>query len=169
MITPPRTPPIPPAPSSFDALLPRSSSIPGTKPIPAEFGHCNKYKLSSPLLFMTFSCSSHQILQRIPCSSKQPLLSLSTICRLSRFFAALLPRLQFFVARARARARGGFPTLCVLRSRVPRPTRCEKGKPLNLCTNDTRLSTGVKTKHVSTCMKRTKVLRVFKRHVSQPV
>jgi hypothetical protein len=27
----------------------------------------------------------------------------------------------------------------------------------------------VKTKHVSTCMKRTKVLRVFKRHVSQPV
>ncbi len=59
-------------------------------------------------------------------------------------------------SHARARARGGFPRLCVLRSLVPRPTRCEKGKPLNLCGNDTRLSTGLKTKHVSTCMKRTK-------------
>jgi len=72
-------------------------------------------------------------------------------------------------SHARARARGGFPTLCVLRSPVPLPTRCEKGTALNLCGNDTRLNWCMKTKHVSTCMKRTKVLRVFKRHASQPV
>jgi hypothetical protein len=33
----------------------------------------------------------------------------------------------------------------------------------------THVSTGVKTKHVSTCMKRMKLLRVFKRHASQPL
>lgn len=94
-------------------------------------------------------------------------LSLPTICRLSRFFAALLPRLQFFVARARTR--GCFPTLCVLLSPVPRRTRCEKGKPLNLCGNDTRLNWCENKTRLSTCMKRTKGLRVFKRHASQSV
>lgn len=124
MITPPTpTPPIPPAPPSFDALLPRSSSRPGTKPIPAEFGHTTTTRSLHLFCLWSFLVrlikSFTESLAAATAAYLSLSLSLSTICRLSRFFAALLPRLQFFIARARARA-GLLPdALCLT---LPGPT-----------------------------------------------
>jgi hypothetical protein len=79
-----------------------------------------------------------------PLQQQQPLISLS-LSLSPQFVAYPDSSLLFFLdcnssSHARARARGCFPTLCVLRSLVPRPTLCEKGKTLSLCGKDTRVN-----------------------------